>query len=111
MRLEICRLIGKPSVCNSVRLVEYIRRKRAPITPYLVDEPAGFALVLPLADAKLLVGESAFYELDLHLFHDGELLLAHRLSQLVRLAPREAAQLPRQYHDLLLIDGNAVCLA
>ena len=54
---------------------------------------------------------AAFDELDLHLFHDVESLLAHRLAKLVRLAPRETGQLPREYHDLLLIDGNAVCLA
>ena len=91
-----------------MRLVERVRRECAPVVPYLVDESARLGLVRPLADAKLWVRETALDKLDLQLLHHGELLLAHRLAELVGHAAREAAEQARKKHHLFLIDADAV---
>ena len=50
-------------------------------------------------------------ELRAQLGHLGLVLLAHRLAQDVRLAHREAGQLPRGHHHLLLVDHHAIRLS
>ena len=80
-------------------LVEGVRGKLLPVRPYLLEHLGVVA-----------VGLSAFDELWLHRVDYGLLLLAHGLAQRVALASGEVGELPREQHDLLLVDRYAVCV-
>ena len=54
------------------------------------------------------VRQTSGEELVLEFGHDLDLLLSHRLTQLVGLTLGEAGQLLGQQHDLLLVDRHAV---
>ena len=61
--------------------------------------------------ALVAVADAPVDELGLHRLHEVALLLAHRLAQLVGLGHREAREVGRDAHDLLLVDHDPVGVA
>ena len=90
-------LVGHPGITGSVGLVECVLGELLPVFPYLVE-----------GLFRMAVCHSAGHELVLQFVQDGNLLLAHRLAELVGLAFRETGQLLGEEHHLLLVDRDAV---
>ena len=95
--LEIGRLVSHPGVADGMALVEGVGGKLLPVAPDLLKH---------LRVVSIL--RATFDELGLHSIDDILLLLAHGLSEGIRLATRKVGQQARQQHDLLLIDRDAV---
>ena len=97
--LQVGGLVRHPRITRRVGFVEGIRGKRLPVLPDLFQ----FLGVVAALGALL-------QELRLHFGNEVRLLFAHRLPQRVRLALREAGQLLRQQHHLLLVHRDPVGL-
>ena len=97
--LQVSGLVGHPRVTRRVRFVEGIRGKRLPVLPDF----------LQLLGVVAALG-ALLQELRLHFGNEVRLLFAHRLPQRIRLALREAGQLLRQQHHLLLVHRDSVRL-
>ena len=82
-----------------MRLVESIRCKLLPVTPYLFQ----YLRIMT-------VTHTALDKLGLHGIYDVLLLLTHRLTEGIALASGEVGQQATQQHDLLLIHGNTISI-
>ena len=93
VRLEVGRPVGDKAVPGGVRLVERVAGERQHDVPQRLDRLVG----VPACRACRL-------ELIELLVQDLLLLLTHGAAQQVGAAERVAGQLPRDGHDLLLVD-------
>ena len=109
MCLEPCGLHREDRIGCRMRLVERILRELEDVVPDPLSDGAGVPVahgtVEPVVGHGLLVAIVPLADL---LRHEIELLLRHRLAQLVGLAGGETAHLHRDLHDLLLVDDRAV---
>ena len=80
-----------------MRFVKCIGGEFFPVFPYLFEDIS-----------VVSVAYSAVYKFGFQLHKHRFYLFPHSLTQLVGLSACEARQLPRQQHNLLLIDGDAV---